>query len=56
MMAKKESPNEQFARFQKTVQDMVDAGELSPTEAEEKFDRTMERVVKYQSSSAPRKR
>lgn len=46
MMAKKESPEEQFERFRKTVQDMVDAGELSPTEAEERFERSMETLLK----------
>lgn len=48
MMAKKakqESPEEQVERFRKTVQDMVDAGELNPTEADEKFERVMEKIA-----------
>ncbi|MEW9920032.1 hypothetical protein AB2B41_10480 [Marimonas sp. MJW-29] len=39
---KKESQAEQSERFAKTVQDMIDAGELNPTEA----DKAMERVIK----------
>jgi polyhydroxyalkanoate synthesis regulator phasin len=49
MMAKKakqESQAEQSERFRKLVQDMVDAGELNPTEAEEKFDRAMDRLAR----------
>lgn len=42
MMAKKatqKSQAEQSERFRKTVQDLVDAGELNPIEADEKFER-----------------
>ena len=35
----KESPEEQAKRFAKQVQDMIDAGELNPTEANERFER-----------------
>jgi len=38
---KKESQKEQSARFEKAVQDMIDAGELNPTEAEERFEQAM---------------
>jgi polyhydroxyalkanoate synthesis regulator phasin len=42
--AKQESQEEQSERFRKLAQDMVDAGELNPTEAEEKFDRAMSKI------------
>lgn len=42
---KKESQKEQSARFEKAVQDMIDAGELSPTEAEEAFEQVMKKVA-----------
>jgi polyhydroxyalkanoate synthesis regulator phasin len=47
MMAKKakqESQEEQSERFRKLVQDMVDAGELNPTDAEERFEKAMRNV------------
>jgi polyhydroxyalkanoate synthesis regulator phasin len=47
MMAKKknqESQKEQSERFQKLVQDMVDAGELNPTETDENFSRVMDKI------------
>lgn len=43
---KEETPEEQFERFRKTVQDMVDAGELNPTEADERFERAMKNVAR----------
>jgi hypothetical protein len=48
MMAKKpkqESDQEQYQRFLEKVQELVDAGELSPTEAEERFDSAVERIL-----------
>lgn len=36
---KNESPEEQSARFRAEVARMIEAGELSPTEAEEALDR-----------------
>lgn len=39
------SQAEQSARFRKAVQDMVDAGELSPTEADERFEVALSRVA-----------
>lgn len=48
MMAKKakqESQAEQSVRFLKAVQDLVDAGELNPIEAEDEFDRLMAKVA-----------
>jgi hypothetical protein len=32
-----DSPEEQTERFQKAVRDAIDAGELNPTEADERF-------------------
>jgi hypothetical protein len=52
MMAKKakqESQEAQSERFRRLVQDMVDAGELNPTEAEEKFERAMQDIVNNRS-------
>lgn len=51
-MAKKqksESDQEQYQRFLEKVQELVDAGELSPTEAEERFDLAMERIASTSS-------
>jgi polyhydroxyalkanoate synthesis regulator phasin len=45
---KTESPQEQYERFLKTVQDMVDAGELNPTDAEKRFEAAMEQVASKQ--------
>lgn len=36
---------EQSEKFLKTVQELIDAGELSPTEAEKQFDAVMERIA-----------
>lgn len=35
---KKESQKEQSARFEKAVQDMINDGELNPTEADKRFE------------------
>lgn len=40
--AKQESQEEQSERFRKLVHDMVDAGELNPTEVEERFEKVMQ--------------
>ena len=34
----------QSKRFRDAVQELVDAGELSPTEADERFERAMEKI------------
>lgn len=47
---KKESQKEQSARFEKAVQDMIDAGELNPTEAEEAFENVIKRVSQTQGN------
>ena len=47
--AKKESQAEQSERFRKFVQELVDAGELNPTEADERFERVMSAVTKQLS-------
>ena len=44
----KESPEEQASRFEKSVQDLIDAGELNPIEAEERFERAMARLTPIQ--------
>lgn len=41
---KQESAEEQSERFRKAVRDMIDAGELNPTEADEAFERAMNGV------------
>lgn len=46
-----ESPEDQFKRFQKAVKDMEDAGELSPTEANEMFERAIEKILPSQAKS-----
>jgi hypothetical protein len=48
MMAKKknqESPEDQVKRFEAEVQRRIDAGELNPTEAENRFDQAMEKIA-----------
>ncbi len=47
---KKESQKEQSARFEKAVQDMIDAGELSPTQAEERFERAMREIAQSKAN------
>jgi guanylate kinase len=42
----KETPEEQAARFKQAIREMLDAGELDPTDADEKFERAMAGVVK----------
>lgn len=42
---KKESDQEQYQRFLEKVQELEDAGELSPTEADERFERALGRVL-----------
>jgi|AntRauTorcE11898_2_1112593.scaffolds.fasta_scaffold145034_2 polyhydroxyalkanoate synthesis regulator phasin len=49
--SKQESQKEQSARFEKAVQDMIDAGELSPTEADEAMERVMKKVAHVDASS-----
>lgn len=34
----KESPEDQAKRFEKAIQDMIDAGELNPTEADKRME------------------
>ena len=40
-----ESQAEQSKRFLEKVQELVDAGELSPTEADERFERAMAKIT-----------
>lgn len=50
---KQESQTEQSERFQRLVQDMVDAGELSPTEADERFEGAIRRVLPNRAKRSP---
>ncbi len=43
---KEESQKEQSERFLRAVQELVDAGELSRTEAEERFERMIEKIAR----------
>ena len=52
MAKKKENDQQQYQRFLEKVQDMVDAGELSPTEADEKFERAMDNVARHNQGKA----
>jgi polyhydroxyalkanoate synthesis regulator phasin len=46
----KDDPKAQSERFEKAVQELVDAGELDPIEAGEAFERALKRAVQ---SGAP---
>jgi hypothetical protein len=49
MMPKKKdeiSQDEQSKRFRKAVKAMIDAGDLSPTEADERFERLVREIGK----------
>lgn len=46
---RKETPEEQAARFRAEVGRLIDAGELSPTEAEEALDKLVSRGAKAPS-------
>jgi polyhydroxyalkanoate synthesis regulator phasin len=57
-MPKKKNPEtqqEQSERFKKAVQDMIDAGELNPIEADKAFSRLVQRssVLKSNSKGCP---
>lgn len=41
-----ETPEQQSERFKKAVQELIDAGELDPTEAEENFEQVMHNITK----------
>jgi len=43
--AKQESQEDQSERFGKLVQDMVDAGELNPAEAQDRFEQMMQKLA-----------
>lgn len=48
------SQTEQSKRFKKAAQDLIDAGELNPTEAEKRFNRAMEKIARPKPSSQDR--
>ena len=45
------SQKEQSKRFLDAVQELVDAGELNPTEADERFERAMEQIASKKDAS-----
>ena len=47
--ANKESQKEQSKRFLEKVQELEDAGELNPIEAEEKFEQVMRKITRKNS-------
>lgn len=47
--AKPETPKEQSARFKREAQKLIDAGELSPTDAEA----AMDRIIRTAKNSGP---
>lgn len=50
MMAKKpESDPKQYQRFLDKVKELEDAGELNPTEAEERFEQAMSKLSRPQN-------
>ncbi len=49
----KETQAEQSQRFREAVQEMIDAGELNPIEADEAFDKLLRNSVKPRASSLP---
>lgn len=51
---KKESEADQLERFEKAVQEMVDAGELSPTDAEAAMDRLVRQSPTISSDTGER--
>ena len=48
---KEESQKEQSERFRRAVQELVDAGELSPTEAEERFEQMIRQIAQNKERS-----
>jgi polyhydroxyalkanoate synthesis regulator phasin len=46
------TPKEQRERFEKTVRDMIDAGELNPTEADNAMEKVMRSVRTKKEDSA----
>jgi polyhydroxyalkanoate synthesis regulator phasin len=47
----RETQKEQSERFKKAVQDMIDAGELNPTEADEAFNTLVGRLTNVGDSN-----
>jgi hypothetical protein len=48
--AKPETPAEQSARFKREAQKLIDAGELSPTDAAAAMDRLVRKAAKLSSA------
>jgi len=49
----KETPEDQLARFKAEVQRLVAAGELNPTEADERFEEAVRRIIPPHDSASP---
>lgn len=49
----KKDQAEQSKKFLKTVQELIDAGELSPTEAEKQFDAALKAISRPKGKSRP---
>lgn len=49
----KETPETQIERFRKAVRELVDAGELNPTEADKRMDEVLKPVRQGGSKSIP---
>jgi hypothetical protein len=47
------TPEEQSEKFREAVREMEAAGELNPTEADERFEKLMDRIVNQPQTSKP---
>jgi len=50
---KAETPEEQSARFRAEVERLIAAGELSPIEADERFEETLKRAAPQRGGKLP---
>ena len=50
---RQESQAEQSERFKRDAQKLIDAGELNPTDAEERFERAMRDVLPFTPPDRP---
>lgn len=48
-----ESQKQQSDRFERAIQDMIDAGELNPTEADDRFERAMTHIARPAKAANP---
>ncbi len=47
---REESPEEQSKRFREETQKLIDAGELNPTEAEDRMDRLIRQLSEHKGN------